>query len=414
MSMASRNTELGGPTSAERLRRLLDDWLPEFRPQRGERRDEGAILIVEESLPAPDLHAGGRFIWQLIEILLAESRRVVVYAEDRMVRLPYADQLVALGVELVPPTERLIPWLRRNEGRVGAIIVARPEVGRRFVRAMRRVTRAKILYYVHDVHFVRERRRYEQTGETASLRESRRLERIETSLFRRADAVLTPSPAEVAHISHIAPATPVYAVPPFMPPPPAVDRGDDAGARRTIVLLGNYSHSPNVDAATWLIQGIMPIVWQAVGDAQVAIVGADPPPEVTRLAGPRVAVLSHIADLQPVFSGAVASVVPLRYGAGFKGKVLTSLEAGVPVITTTIGNEGIDLVDGEQALIADDRDGFAAHIVRLLQDPALGRRLAVAGHRALLGRFPRERTRGALMAALGGLPPPDDTLGYSR
>jgi SAM-dependent methyltransferase len=98
-----------------------------------------------------------------------------------------------------------------------------------------------------------------------------------------------------------------------------------------------------------------------------------------------------------------------------KGKIVSSLEAGVPVVTTTIGNEGIGLVSGESALIGDSADEIAAHVVRLLRDPDLATRLAEAGRRTVLERFGEETTRDALLSALGytfcsvcGLRSPDE------
>jgi glycosyltransferase involved in cell wall biosynthesis len=93
-------------------------------------------------------------------------------------------------------------------------------------------------------------------------------------------------------------------------------------------------------------------------------------------------------------------VAPITYGAGVKGKLLTSLAAGVPVVTTPMGNEGIDLSDGVPGLIAETPEGLAACVTRLLADDDLARRLAREGRRFVGDRFSESVTRAQLRAAL--------------
>jgi glycosyltransferase involved in cell wall biosynthesis len=122
------------------------------------------------------------------------------------------------------------------------------------------------------------------------------------------------------------------------------------------------------------------------------------------LASPLVDVPGHVPDLSPVWADARLSVAPLRYGAGVKGKVLSSLAEGVPVVSTTIGNEGIDLVHRRHALIADDPGAIAAAIVELLDDDELARSLAERGRRFVRERFSVEVARAELLRALDAAP----------
>jgi glycosyltransferase involved in cell wall biosynthesis len=111
----------------------------------------------------------------------------------------------------------------------------------------------------------------------------------------------------------------------------------------------------------------------------VTIVGSKPPPEIEALASPLVRVAGWVPDLDPLLDGARALVAPLPYGAGLKGKVTQSLSFGLPVVTTPIGAEGLDAIDGEQLLISGDPAGLAERTVAALTDDELWLRLSQAG-----------------------------------
>jgi glycosyltransferase involved in cell wall biosynthesis len=109
------------------------------------------------------------------------------------------------------------------------------------------------------------------------------------------------------------------------------------------------------------------------------IAGSKPTPEVQALAGPNVEVTGWVDDLQPLIDGARLMAAPLRYGAGMKGKVTQSLGAGLPVVTTPTGAEGLGVEDGRELLIAEDPAALADRIVRLLRDDELWRLLSERG-----------------------------------
>lgn len=381
--------------------KIQDRRIPR-RPADVRVRPHGAVLVIEERVPEPDRSAGGLFIWQLLQLLREAGQTVALFAHDRVARQPYVADLEALGVEVLGPDVDIYAWIRRDEERLGSVVIARPEMGRRYVGQMRRVTRARLTYYTHDLHFMREMRRYEVSGDAAALRESHRLEKVETRLLNAVDAAITPSPAEVALIERIAAHTPVFPVPPFVGAGTANHpQGPPMAERQALVMVGGYQHLPNVDAAIHLVRDVMPAVWRAVPQARVELVGSDPPPSVLALGSDRVLVRGHVPDLAEVYSRARMSVSPLRFGSGIKGKILTSLEAGVAVVTTSIGNEGIDLISGEEALIGDEPELLADCVIRLYRDAGLLERIASTGRTAALTRFSKERARSALMAALG-------------
>ena len=130
----------------------------------------------------------------------------------------------------------------------------------------------------------------------------------------------------------------------------------------------------------------MPRVWRELGQVPVTIVGGSVPPEVAALASAQVDIVGWVQDVDPIFDSARVMVAPISYGAGLKGKVTHALAAGLPVVTTPIGAEGLGAVDGEQLLIGVD-DGELAHcVIRALTDDELWTRLSTAGQKLAADR----------------------------
>jgi glycosyltransferase involved in cell wall biosynthesis len=205
-----------------------------------------------------------------------------------------------------------------------------------------------------DVHFVRELRQAELAGDDEARRRAERLRELELQVYRQSDLVVTVTAEDAETLARAGVRTRTAVVPnvhDVAPPGPGFD------ARSGLVFVGNFAHAPNVDAAAWLAREIMPRVTKLLPGARLLIAGANPTPEVTALAGPGVNVVGWVPHTAPLLARARVSVAPLRFGAGMKGKVGEALAHGLPVVTTSIGAEGMALVHGQHVLIADDRRG---------------------------------------------------------
>jgi glycosyltransferase involved in cell wall biosynthesis len=136
---------------------------------------------------------------------------------------------------------------------------------------------------------------------------------------------------------------------------------------KSLLLVSSFGSDANRDAAMVLLDTIFPLVVRRHPDATVTIVGRDPRPELlARHDDRRVFVTGTVPDVMPYYRTAAVAVVPLRAGGGTRLKILEAMAAGVPVVSTSIGAEGLDVVPGEHLLIADDPEAFAAAIDRLL------------------------------------------------
>ncbi|HVN85710.1 MAG TPA: glycosyltransferase family 4 protein [Candidatus Binatia bacterium] len=159
------------------------------------------------------------------------------------------------------------------------------------------------------------------------------------------------------------------------------------GGSASLLFIGNLGYLPCVDAAQFLVAEILPRVRRAVPDAEVWLVGAEPPPSITRLQSDGVHVTGMVSDVLPYYRRTAVAVVPLRAGGGTRLKILEAMALGRPVVSTTIGSEGLDAVDGAHLLNADGADAFAAQVIRALQDRSLAARLAGNARQFVVERY---------------------------
>jgi glycosyltransferase involved in cell wall biosynthesis len=177
-------------------------------------------------------------------------------------------------------------------------------------------------------------------------------------------------------------------------------RSAEFASRRDILFIGSYRHLPNVDAVHFFVSDIWPLIRQRLPDAAFLILGSDPPPDILALKGDGIDVSGYVEDLAPYFNRCRLSVAPLRFGAGIKGKIVTSLSFGVPCVATQIAAEGMGLTNGRETLIAESPQAFADAVVRLYADESAWQSLSDNGLEFVERNFSlaagRERLRSVL------------------
>jgi len=219
----------------------------------------------------------------------------------------------------------------------------------------------------------------------------------ELAAIRAADCTITHSRVEAAMLADMAQGSPVVTWP-LMSRSYGTTKG--FAERRDVLFLGGYRHPPNVDAVQYFSAEILPRLKRGEPKLRFIVAGANPTAEVAALASAHVQVTGQIPDLQDVMDRARVFVCPLRVGAGVKGKIMTALAYGIPVVTTSVGIEGSGLVPDVHVLLADDAKSFARQTLRLYRDPELWQRLSAAGLAVMQGEYSPERGAGFLSAAI--------------
>jgi len=170
--------------------------------------------------------------------------------------------------------------------------------------------------------------------------------------------------------------------------------------RPTVAFVGTLGWAPNADAAVWFGKEVWPEVQQRMPEAKLLLVGHDPTPEVRALASPSVEVTGTVADVGPYLARARIAVAPLRSGGGTRLKILEALDAGRPVVATSVAIDGFEDLVGRGVVVADSAVEMAAAVVGLLADPDAAYQLGVEGHRAVSSDHSWDASLAPLFASL--------------
>jgi GT2 family glycosyltransferase len=359
------------------------------------RSNAPAIIVFDDRLPAPDRDAGSARMAFILKSLARWSRPIFV-STGNLSAPEYERRLWRDGIETARATD--YPRLLKERD-FSAAILSRPDVAEAIMPAIRsRAPHAKIVFDMVDVHFIRLEREARVTGDAQIAEEARRYREIEIGLARAADLVWCASPDDRREMQRAAPATRIEVVPTIHSPH---SRGKSFDERRDLLFLGNFSHTPNRDAVQFFVREVLPILRESLDAVKLYVVGGNAPKEIAALASTEVWVLGYVPDIEPLFASCRVMIAPLRFGAGVKGKIGESLAHGLPVVTTTIGAEGMGLDDGAHALIADDARAFADAILRAYTDHSLWQKLSDGGFAHVAANFAPEVVRHIINDSLG-------------
>lgn len=309
-------------------------------------RNRRTVLVIDHYVPSYDKDAGSRSTWQYIELMVAMGYNVKFVGANFFPHEPYTQELQAMGVEVLvgeKMARSFRTWLKDNAECIDAVYLHRPHTAEQFSRELNNMNpKPKLIYFGHDLHFLRVEREYDVTGDRKFKDLAEEWKRRELAVFEDFDKVYYPSQVEVDVISEVAPEVDVSAIPLFV-----MERSEAESYcwedRADILFVGGFNHSPNVDAVCWFAQEILPLVIAACPDIKLNVVGSNTPDTVKALASKHVVIHGYLSDkeLAEQYRRARMVAVPLRYGAGVKGKILEALQYGVPLVTTAIGAEGL-------------------------------------------------------------------------
>lgn len=372
-------------------------------------KDRGAarrLLIVDSFWPTSDRDSGSVRMENLIRIWQGAGFTVTFVAVDHPESSEYSDRLERNGVEAerAPYFISVRDHLRLYGGRYDVVQLVRGAVAGRCLPDVRRFApRARVIFDTVDLHFLRAFREANLTGDRKLARQARSEKRLELGLVRSVDVTFVVSDAERGILEREAPGKAVLVVSNIHP------RRSDIVTREgrdAMCFIGTYGHPPNLDAARFLVEKILPRVRIDLPGVKLLLIGPDPPESLRALATEGVTLTGNVPDLAPLLAKCRLSVAPLRFGAGVKGKLNTSMSYGVPVVATPLAAEGMHLEDGRDVLLASDADGIASAIVRLFRDDALWTELSKNGRSNVERHFSFERARATIDEFVRGLPGP--------
>lgn len=354
-------------------------------------------IIFDEKVPTPDQDSGSVRMFHILKILAKRGRCAFVPLSPS--KSPeYETLLKKEGIEIIYPKDYLN---RMKSEEFNVAIMSRPSVANRVFKKIREVNKhIKIIFDTVDIHFLRFEREFKLTGNRNIEKEALYFKEVEKRLASLSDLVWCVSPVDKEVLQNEAPEADIQIVPNIHA---LKSRGKRFEERKGLLFIGCFLHSPNVDAIHYFLAKIYPIIRQEIKDIQFYVVGSEVPEEISAYSSKDVIITGHVPDVDPYFQSCRLSVAPLQFGAGMKGKVGQALAYGLPVVTTSIGAEGMNLKHGYEAMIVDDHERFAKAVISVYQNKDLWQRLSDYGYQHIQKHFSPETLEINIMEMINTL-----------
>lgn len=377
----------------ENSKKLKEKWAGEFKTQcvntgnpnpfRARERSQGRriILVVDHYVPTFDRDAGSKTTFQYLKMFLKKGFVVKFLGDNFLHEEPYSTVLQQMGIEVLYGSDYaagIWDWLKKNGNEIAYAYLNRPHIAARYVDFIREHTSMKIIYYGHDLHFLRLGREYALTGDIQIKRESDYWKGVELTQMQKADMTYYPSQVEIEAIHAIDPAIKAKAITAYVYDTFLTHIREDFSKREGLLFVGGFAHPPNGDAVLWFAKEIFPLIRERIPGVSFYVAGSRVTDEIKALEqeGNGIIIKGFVSEeeLAQLYASCKVVVVPLRYGAGVKGKVVEAIYNAAPIVTTSTGAEGIPGV--ERVLkIADRPEPFALEVAKLYGDNDLCREL---------------------------------------
>ncbi|MDG2338604.1 MAG: glycosyltransferase [Gammaproteobacteria bacterium] len=339
------------------------------------------ILVIDERMIMPDNDSGSLRMFGILKVLRRLNRKIVFITNNLEYRAEYSKQLQGIGIELqyFPYIETVESYLQEFGGRFTAVMLSRVNVASTHIDSVRAYCKnAKVIFDTVDLHFLREQREAEIAKDPELMESANARKEQELGIARKSDITVVVSPVELELLQRedatleVALLSNIHS---------NYETRGEFEQRENILFIGGFEHPPNADAMEYFLDDVFPLIVKKDPEIVVYILGSNPPEELLARATKNIIVTGLVSDIEPYFSKVKLSIAPLRYGAGVKGKINSSMSFGVPVVASTMAAEGMGLVDGEDVLIGDTPESFADQVLLACRDEALWNRLSDGGKR---------------------------------
>ncbi|CAH0497201.1 hypothetical protein NVSP9465_02253 [Novosphingobium sp. CECT 9465] len=351
------------------------------------------VVMIDAFCPRPDQDSGSLDQVNFVRIFRALGYDVAFaalldFSADAAKRKPVDDA----GAECIT-SERYVnieEFVFLNAERISAFFLSRYNFGGSWIeRARMFCPDAQVIFNTVDLHHVREERHARLTQDEKALESAAQMRTDELATVDAADVTIVVSHSEKAILEREAPGADVRVVPLIRDIPKRILPGFEA--RSGIAFIGGFQHAPNIDAVETFLDEVWPLLHKARPDMIFHVIGSHLPPELAERKDPNVEWVGYVPELEPHLDRVLATVAPLRFGAGAKGKVVSSLLNAVPCVASEIAFEGMGIPDGHGVIAARSPDEFASRIMALADDPELWAQTSKRGFEAVNAAYSIEK-----------------------
>jgi len=341
------------------------------------------VLIIDEIVPEFDKDSGSRRLSEIIKLLLKNNVSVFLIGDikEYKYKSDYIQKFKDLGVIVYEPSVDVNGNLLTKEGFIKNIAhlldiawLHRPLIFDKYHQLISGENEnIELVFDMVDFHYLRLMREWELDKSNVKLKkQAEKLLEIEVNNCEHADKIIVISDLDKTSLSeYYADKSKMISIGNVHDLIPKSEGFLSFQKRKDLLFIGGFKHAPNIDAVQFLKNEIMPLVWHKLPDVKVRVVGSYPTEAIKELHSDKFEIIGFVEDVSEYFKKARLFVAPLRYGAGIKGKIGQSIEYSLPLITTSIGEEGFDFGDFSKNMVANTAKEFADILVSLYENEHL-------------------------------------------
>lgn len=346
------------------IKKQLDHSIPNYNNYDPNKK---SIVFLNECMPTPDKDSGSNRLKEIILSYCELDFNCIICTKNAYREDKYISYFSEMGVIVYVETKQFKNYFNflASIPKIDYVWYYTPDTLNDNLKKISKILpKAKSIFDMVDIHYLRIQRAIELEPKRISLRKKyKKYFKIETQLAKKADIVIAISDHERELMKQYIEESKLYTLSNVHYPKIKTEDSPAFELREDILFIGS-SHTPNVDALYYLYNEIMPIVWEKLPDIKVNIIGSVH--EVIQdITDPKFVFHGYVEDIEALFLSNKLMVAPLRYGAGVKGKVGQAFEYYLPVVTSSIGAEGMHLTAGENALIENTPEALAGAIIDL-------------------------------------------------
>lgn len=359
----------------KQIKVLNTQSIPNFEAINNENK---TIVFISGAMPTHDKDSGSN---RLLEIILAFKKlnyNCIICVENVFEDDIYVQFYKQLGVTVYVESLQFNSYksFLKSVNSIDYIWYYGPNTLKNYLNKVSKfLPKAKSIFDMVDIHFLRYKRAIELNPTRISLKKRfRKYFTIETQLAKKVDFVIAISDKEKTFMSDYLPKNEIITISNVHYPKVKQEDIPSFDNRENLLFIGS-AHTPNIDAVHYLYDEIMPLVWDKLPNVKVQIIGSVDK-EINTISNKNIEFLGFVENVEPYFLNSKLMIAPLRYGAGVKGKVGQAFEYYLPVVTTSIGAEGMFLENDINAIIVDNATDFANKIIEVYNQSEIWEKLS--------------------------------------
>jgi GT2 family glycosyltransferase len=343
---------------------LVDQYPSEekFTWRARSRHSRQRIVFIDNEVPRFDSNAGALRTTAILQLMIESGYEVTFVPINGLRPEIYTNHLESFGIEVLGPLQLHKEYFFQIRDTIKQVWISRVSVARNALVLLESVLdEIPIVFDTVDIHHVRLER---EEIVTNTFGNSQKIKRQEIEICNRSQRVIVVSDKEREYLERLT-QTPISVISMMHS---IVNGKRTPPQNQRAIFVGNFQHTPNIDAVLWFIEEVMPIVIQKIPGFEFWVVGDNPPTSLTSITSPTLFIKGWVKDLDALLNQMRLNVAPLRFGAGVKGKISHALSIGLPTVTTSIGAEGMSLANSIDVEIADTPEAFAEKICLLMHN----------------------------------------------